>query len=359
MSDIFVSYAREDRPRVKPLVEALQQRGWSIWWDPIIPPGKRWDDVIDAALNEARCVVVLWSRKSVQSHWVRTEANEGMQRRILVPALLDDVTIPLAFRLLQAANLVGWSAGSPNAEFDSLLHAVSEVLSEAPLPTRLAGETRQNPKDGLVYVWIPPGKFTMGCSPGDNECWDQEKPLHSVTIRKGFWMGQTPVTQEAYQKVMGNNPSHFKGAQRPVESVSWNDSNEYCGKVGLRLPTEAEWEYAARAGTIGARYGDLDKIAWYKGNNAGETKPVRGVQPNAWGLYDMLGNVWEWTGDWYGAYDAADAADPVGPASGEYRVVRGGSWSNDTRVVRASLRVWIGPAVRSNYLGFRCVGEFR
>ena len=157
--------------------------------------------------------------------------------------------------------------------------------------------TMVNPKDGLTYVWIPAGTFTMGCSAGDGQCYDDEKPAHQVTIASGFRMGRTTVTQEAYQRVAGKNPSHFKGAQLPVDSVNWNEAQNYCRAVGMRLPTEAEWEYAARAGSSGSRYGDIDQIAWYVGNSGGKTHEVMQKQPNAWGLYDTLGNIRQWTTD--------------------------------------------------------------
>jgi hypothetical protein len=131
VSDIFLSYAREDLPRVKPVVDALEARGWSVWWDRTIPPGKTWDEVIETALSEARCVIVLWSRDSVQSDWVRTEADEGKHRGILVPALLDTVNIPLAFKRIQAANLVDWQGKLPHAGFDEFARAVEGVLAGA------------------------------------------------------------------------------------------------------------------------------------------------------------------------------------------------------------------------------------
>jgi hypothetical protein len=157
-------------------------------------------------------------------------------------------------------------------------------------PTAPVTRTLHDGKDGLKYVWISPGAFTMGCSPGDNQCDGDEKPPHPVTITKGFWIGQTPVTQEAYKRVTGKSPSHFQGASLPVEQVSWDDAVGYCRAVGLRLPTEAEWEYAARAGSASARYGTLDDIAWYSANSGARTHPVAQKLPNAWGLYDMLGN---------------------------------------------------------------------
>ena len=197
---------------------------------------------------------------------------------------------------------------------------------------------RINPKDGLPYVFISPGTFTMGCSPGDKNCGDDEKP-HRVSITKGFWIGQTEVTQAAYARVMkGGNPSSFKGDIRPVETVSWNEADAYCQAVDMRLPTEAEWEYAARASNTNERYGDIDKIAVY---NTDSTATVRSKLPNAWGLYDMLGNVWEWTNDWYDKdyYKNSPKDDPPGPGRGDEKVLRGGAWCNDPRGVRVSYRI--------------------
>ena len=199
-------------------------------------------------------------------------------------------------------------------------------------------KVRINPKDGLPYVFISPGTFTMGCSPGDKNCGDDEKP-HRVSITKGFWIGQTEVTQAAYARVMkGGNPSSFKGDIRPVETVSWNEADAYCQAVDMRLPTEAEWEYAARASNTNERYGDIDKIAVY---NTDSTATVRSKLPNAWGLYDMLGNVWEWTNDWYDKdyYKNSPKDDPPGPGRGDEKVLRGGAWCNDPRGVRVSYRI--------------------
>jgi formylglycine-generating enzyme required for sulfatase activity len=212
----------------------------------------------------------------------------------------------------------------------------------------LAGDTRIHPKDGLTYVWIPPGNFMMGCLPGDPEAFDNESSAHPEQIAEGFWLCRTQVTQAAWKKVMGGgNPSHFKGDQLPVESVSWNDAVAYCKAIGGRLPTEKEWEYAARAGTTESRYGPIDRIAWYGGSSGkskGTTHPVGELDANAFGLYDMLGNVWEWTAD---NYDE------------KTKVLRGGSWGDITGSVRASVRAGVGPSDRSIYVGFRCVGELR
>jgi formylglycine-generating enzyme required for sulfatase activity len=177
----------------------------------------------------------------------------------------------------------------------------------------------------------------MGCSPGDNYCDGNEKPPHAEQIANGFWLGQTEVTQAAWKKVMNNNPSHFRGDQLPVEQVTWSDAGKYCAAIDGRLPTEKEWEYAARAGTTDSRYGPLDAVAWYLGNSDGTTHPVGLKLANAFGLYDMLGNVWECTAD----------------------NLRGGSWGNDTRDVRASFHFRYEPTTRNNSVGFRCVGELR
>jgi serine/threonine-protein kinase len=225
-----------------------------------------------------------------------------------------------------------------------------------PLTLR-AGMTKANPKDGLRYVWIPPGTFMMGCSTGDSECTDMEKPGHSVTITKGFWLGQTEVTQAAYQQVVGTNPSYVMGANLPVEQVSWDAAQAYCQAIGGRLPTEADWEYAARAENARGQHGDLDRIAWYNDNSGGRTHQVAQKETNAWGLYDMLGNVWEWTADWYGSYAPGSAVDPAGPASGQYRALRGGSWYDVSSYARVSYRYWLEPGNRYFSVGLRCVWE--
>ena len=259
--------------------------------------------------------------------------------------------------------------------------------------------TKVNPKDGLTYVYIPPGKFMMGCSPDDDECWDDEKPAHPVEITLGFWLGQTPVTVGAYKRFseatgrkmpaepeyegLALNPKWAQG-NLPMVNVDWNDAVAYCGWVGGRLPTEAEWEYAARGGATGARYGDLDSIAWY-GNNSGKAvldtaklrdddlvadyykllrqngntfHPVGTKTSNPFGLHDTLGNVWEWVADWYGGtyYTASPSKGPGGPGTGTLRGLRGGSWYNFPGYVRASVRGRYQPAYRSSLIGFRRVG---
>jgi formylglycine-generating enzyme required for sulfatase activity len=201
----------------------------------------------------------------------------------------------------------------------------------------------------------------MGCSSGDNECDDDEKPPHPVTLTKGYWIGQTEVTQAAYQHVISTNPSHFTGeSNRPVEQVNWNEAKLYCETVNMRLPTEAEWEYGARGGDSSARYGPLDKVAWYNANSGHTTHPVAQKQQNGYGLFDMLGNVWEWTVDFYDEkyYASSPRNDPTGPASGQYHTLRGGScYDSLPRLARVSVRLRLGPVGHSYYLGLRCAGD--
>jgi formylglycine-generating enzyme required for sulfatase activity len=231
------------------------------------------------------------------------------------------------------------------------------------------GSVRINPKDGLKYVWIPPGSFQMGCSPGDSECGDNEKPPHPVTITKGFWLGQTEVTVGAYKRFAtatfrkmpsapGFNPG-WANDHMPIVEVNWDNADNYCRWAGGRLPTEAEWEYAARGGSAEARYGSLDDVAWYKDNSGDQAHPVGQQRANAFALYDMLGNVAEWLNDRYDEkyYHSSPAQDPAGPASGKLRVIRGLGWDDAPMTVRVSQRQFSDPAGRLTDVGFRCGGD--
>ena len=228
-------------------------------------------------------------------------------------------------------------------------------------------------KGGVVaggMVKIPAGEFLIGCSPGDGECAGNEKPAHKVWVRE-FFLDTTEVTVAAYRRCVeaGRCSAPETGdrctwgaagqEQHPANCVDWNQAEGYCEWAGKRLPSEAEWEKAARGGTTGARYGNLDAIAWYAANSGGSTHPVGKKQPNAYGLYDMLGNVWEWCADWYseGYYKDSPGRDPAGPGSGQHRVLRGGSWGDGSGDLRASGRFWNPPVGGYDYYGFRCAGS--
>ena len=249
------------------------------------------------------------------------------------------------------------------AKAEGLLAELTEL--EAASPTRReAGESWMNSL-GMEFVWIPAGNFLMG-SPEDEEGRFPGERQHEVRISEGFWMNKYEVTQGEWEAVMRANPSHFSdcGPRCPVERVSWVDTQEFIRRLNsresgrgyvYRLPTEAEWEYAARAGTPGARYGELDVIAWYSANSGRSTHPVGQKRPNMWGLHDMLGNVWEWVGDWYAEYPSGPVTDPGGSESGSRRVDRGGSWGSNARYVRSARRRNISPGLRSPSIGFRLI----
>jgi len=278
------------------------------------------------------------------------------------------------------------------AEIDDV--RLAETITDS--PEVRPGTVKLNPKDGQKYVWIPAGGFMMGCSPNDAECELDEKPAHRVMISRGFWLGQTEVTVGAYKRfasatgtAMPPEPAvdsyaidaGWSSEQMPIVNVSWGDANTYCRWVGGRLPTEAEWEYTARAGSTGASYGSLDDIAWIADNSgqehidstriwtampnhyhhtlqANENRPheVGKKRPNGFNLYDTLGNVLEWVNDWYSDkyYEGSPERDPQGPGRGEGRVLRGGSWNYGPRDARVSNRGWSGPGVRFIFYGFRC-----
>ena len=241
----------------------------------------------------------------------------------------------------------GGRAGSPTAR--------ARPAADRDAPLR-AGVTQVF--DGMEFVWVPAGEFRMGSTSA--EAMDREQPVTRVRISRGFWLGKYEVTQAQWEGVMGTNPSEFSGcAQCPVEQVSWNDAREFIARLNeqgggnhYRLPTEAEWEYAARAGTTGDRYGNLDAIAWYWDNSGFRSHPVGQKAPNAWGLHDMLGNVREWVADWSGGYPGGSVTDPRGPGSGLFRVYRGGGWNSYASHCRSSYRINVTPGRSYNH-GFR------
>ena len=275
---------------------------------------------------------------------------------------------------------------------------IAGAMNAQQLSAPQAGQTKVNDKDQQRYAWVPPGKFTMGCSPDDHQCANDESPAHPVEITRSFWMGQTPVTVAAWKHYraavakpalpaadeLGRKLNEAADDNQPVVEATWDDARGYCQWAGMRLPTEAEWEYAARAGTTGALYGYLGDIAWY-GDNSGkkpvdstdlyhadETKyekrlfgngngprVVRQKTPNAWGLYDILGNVWEWVADYYAPnyYATSERQNPRGPGVGTQRVLRGGAWDSVMNNVRVSYRLTNPPGDRVNIFGFRCAGD--
>ena len=221
----------------------------------------------------------------------------------------------------------------------------------------------------LELIWVEPGSFEMGSPADEPDRHKAEGPRTRVTLSKGFWLGKTEITQAQYAAIAGTNPSAFReaGPDAPVERVSWKDAMAFCRKLTEReraaarlpagyvytLPTEAQWEYAYRAGTTGTYPGEPDAMAWLDRNSGQTTHRVATKTPNAWGFHDMAGNVLEWCLDWYGNYPGGAVTDPSGPGRGYYRIARGGSWRTDARLGRSAARSG-GSEGRVDYtIGFR------
>ena len=286
----------------------------------------------------------------------------------------------------QGSEMTDFILAKLESDSSSVPPPVSEPVTppEPPKPAvRTAGERMVKTVNGIEYAfrWCPAGSFLMGSSKSE---WDAagidwksyNETQHSVTLTRGFWMLETEVTQAMWKSVMGTDPSLFKGAQNPVESVSWKACDDFCKKLSSKLgltvslPTEAQWEYACRAGTTSAysfgsslngREANCDGNYPYgtstKGPYLEKTVPVKSYAPNTWGLYDMHGNVWEWCQDWYDEdyYAESPTSDPTGPSSGSLRVIRGGSWISRAQFCRSAYRGGNTPGYRRSDLGFRPV----
>ena len=276
-----------------------------------------------------------------------------------------------------AATLAGIS-GCGRQEKDTPKAAIDNPQAQEKAPPKVIVTDPPKPPEpftnglGMKFVWIPPGNFMIG-SPKEEKGRSSNETQHKVTLTKGFYMGVYTVTQEQWQAVMGNNPSEFKGKKNlPVETVSWDDCQEFIKKLRekeknlYRLPTEAEWEYACRAGTttpfhFGETistdqanfngtfiFGNVSKGVWRN-----KTTPVGSFPANSFGLHDMHGNVWQWCQDWLGDWPQQDVVDPQGPEKGTYRVLRGGSWGENSELCRSATRGWHLPELRFKYYGLR------
>jgi sulfatase modifying factor 1 len=275
--------------------------------------------------------------------------------------------------------------GDSRGELIRLLHRLTQAI-DVPDRSKLEDRLRSLLADGvqpvgpfwtnsigMKFAWIPAGTFMMGSPRTEKRRETNERP-HQVTLSKGFWLAIHPVTQACWRKVMRKSPSYFRGADRPVEQVSWDDCQDFLQKLNnkdshtYRLPSEAEWEYACRAGTTTPFYfgntittdqsnyrGQYPYADGEPGEDRMKTTPVGSFAPNGWGLHDTHGNLMEWCGDWYGEYGRGKVVDPHGPATGEERVVRGGSFSFAAWNVRSADRRWHVPADRDRHVGFRPV----
>ena len=388
VTDIFISYSSADRRVANALASCLTAVGWSVFVDhAAIPTGMTFDDYIERELEAAKCVLVLWSSTSVTSRWVRTEAHEGLKKNILLPVLIErDVNVPIAFRLVQARSMIDWDERAEAQAFIQLAADVVHLLGwpaseiaargdgiDAARPSYKPSDMDLEDLDGPAWVDIPGGSFDMGAQDVD------DAPVHKVTL-SSYKISRFPITNAQYLIFVADakpqSAEHWtrgeipKGKERhPVTFVSWDDAAAFCawltgrlqpGSGGhVELPTEAQWEFAAR-GHEGRRYpwGDAEPTGQHANFNAtvrGTT--VVGATPDGAtprGVHDMAGNVWEWCGDWYGAYDLKPTKNPTGPISGTSRVLRGGAFShNIAHPLRAAYRHHFNPDRECVDFGFR------
>jgi len=406
----FISYSRRDQEFAIDLATKLRMAGAKIWMDALdILPGQDWEREIEKALYACERFLLILSPSAVDSDEVRAELNLARQEnKNVIPVLHQECKIPFRIkhiqycdftsnqdaglrRLFAAFGLKFSSASSPTSSAadakTSIRQAPSPTSSAPPWASHHGQDQYGRFADFTIAEitqrlrWIPPGEFLMGSPPEESGRLDRELQ-HRVQISSGYWLFDTQVTQALWQAVMGTNPSRFKSPMRPVESVSWDDCqdfiqhmNDHLSGLKCRLPTEAEWEYACRAGTTTpfntgenlttdqANYdGNYPYRNFPKGKYREETSPVGTFPSNAWGLYDMHGNVYEWCSDWYAKdyYETCRsqgvAVDPQGPKKGSSRVLRGGYWGSYAVNCRSASRNDYRPGYRGTYRGCRLLG---
>lgn len=387
---IFISYAREDEARVKQLYQHLADAGFQPWLDrEHIVPGMKWEPVIKKALKQSDFVLVCLSGASINKRgFLQREIKQALEQAdeklehdvYLIPARLDDCEMPDALSEIQWVDLFeddGWQQLLKAFEYGLKQRGktmpapashIARIETAASLHSVSTHKSFTDDLNGvpLEMIYVPGGSFKMGSPKGEGD--DNERPQRDVTV-PGFFIGKCQITQAQWQAVMGKNPSSFKGDPAlPVENISWNDAKDFCEKLAkmtgkaYRLPSEAEWEYACRAGTTGDYAGELDAMAWYRKNAEGKTHSVGQKQHNAFGLYDMHGNVWEWCEDvWHDNYKDAptDSSAWLSGGNSSLRVLRGGSWFYFGWLCRSAIRNRIGAGVRIFYIGFRVVVSAR
>lgn len=415
---IFISYSSADKSVADQICASLEEAGYGCWIAPRnIEPGADYPAAILAGLRAARLIVAIVSETAVASPHILTEIGHAFsEKKPIVPFRLSTVALPPNFDyFLSTSQWLDAHDGSTPENLSRLKQAVAQELAHrTPYPMSqavsrgkglwlaagaamlllmvgaflywrrpdtpaaegdrktgnpvaasadLAGKPQSwvNPKDGLTYIWIPPGSFTMGCSPGDSECRSDESPAHLVQLPEGFWIGQTEVTNAAYYRAVPAASFSAEQAKLPVIGLSWMDAKNYCTAIGGRLPTEAEWEYAARGGTATSYFGVPAKIAWYGANSGGARHEVATLQANPYGLFDVLGNASEWVADrYYNKYDVEAPAignveQPL--ASNATAVTRGGFWESEAAGIRVSRRVETEKDEPAPMAGVRCVAD--
>ena len=301
-----------------------------------------------------------WEHRRRRRRWTAIALSGGA-----VTAAIVALVLALAWRDPQPGAAAPADPGTPGGPAVVSPRVPTSAPERAPAaegasPSPGAVRTTVNARDGATYVWIPPGEFLMGCSTGDADCEDDERPVHRVAITRGFWLGRTEVTAAQYNARPGGPPVDDADPDLPAAGVTWGEAKAYCTAIGGRLPSEAEWEYAARAGTTTRFYAAPADVAWYASNSGERPHAVGTMAPNAFGLHDMLGNVAEWVRDrYYNAYDDSGEEtaieEPLAPNA--TAVARGGSWVSDARGLRVSRRLEMIPEAADPIFGLRCAHD--
>ncbi len=406
MPKIFISYARDQSHGERLATEVQQQllsAGFEVFRDVIgLKPGDVWYHKLEFELETSDAVVLIVSEKVRTSKWVHNEISMAEEIGLpVIPVFAEKVSSPLWLRHLQALDFsrqVDWvlliSELVNRTTVLTQLHPSPSIVPSVQKPSwasdfgkdqygiyadlEIIGEKKsylflKSPCSAMQrFRYLQAGTFMMG-SPEDEEGRYGNETLHQVTLSQAFWLADTACTQALWQAMMGNNPAYFKGSlQNPVEQVSWDDVQGFINKLNqqvagikARLPTEAEWEYACRAGTNSAFWfggkNDLNTTnanysgKWDEINASGKTVPVKSFAPNPWGLYEMHGNVWEWCADGYAEYSSQAVTDPCGAPAGSSRVLRGGSWLSYGSYCRSAIRSGGTVSGRGSFLGFRFV----
>lgn len=360
--EVFISYRRSQLKLVEPLLTELRNRDITFFIDKEgMELGEDYREILSNAIQSCKVFLLFWTSDAGDSKEIVNEVNTANTSGVkIIPYKIGDFN-PLGhkslFYAIGALHRKEYSQQTPESineivdYIDNFLHPKIKL----PLGKR-AGEITTVDYNGVQFSfrWCPAGSFVMGSPESEKERENNEKQ-HKVTLTKGFWMMETEVTQKQWMTVMKKNPSHHIGDDYPVEQVTWEECQEFCRRIGLELPTEAQWEYACRAGSTGMYAGKLEDIAWYESNSDKETHPVGAKKPNKWGIYDMHGLLWEWCADWYGEYPTGSVTDPTGPSTGSHRVRRGGGVGSKAESCRSAMRRGEKPDDGRYFVGFRCV----
>lgn len=378
--DVFISYSSKDRPLVKEIVNYLEDKGLSCFWDNRnIPKGSNWMETLDKALDGCRLFLVIFTEEYNISTATDTEVGiaKELKKPILVYRIANE-SIPYKGGKRFCLHGLQWinAIGKPYDKFEKLYTNIRNIIpggddGGGPGEIGVYNDNKKTLKIGgytLTMIKVVGGTFKMGIS----ECYSRyaqkdEMPVHNVTL-DSYYICETPITQDIWVEIMGDNPSQFRGAKLPVENVTWDKCQTFIQKLNsivqkrFRLPTEAEWEFAARGGAYSkdclySGDNDNNKVSWSQENSKNQTHDVKTKAPNELGLYDISGNVSEWCLDWYAAYEKKNHKNPQGPQNGVCKVTRGGSWNVEAKCCRVSYRDYCSPINCYPDLGFRLVLE--